>query len=528
MKAVVLVLISLAGSSLAAQQTVTDAGTLRLFQATAEIGRESFRRSPGDLDQNIIIPIVSLRIESHSEFAADGHLLRYHSRAFDLGTDSVRYDVQVESKGDSVHSAIKREGGQTDSATMAGPADAGMPNQSIITFIDLLRRAAGRDTTFKLYVTGSPQLVPTRVSFLSDTASISIGPVQLRAILNPDGSVRSIEIPQQKVRTEWGVGDSLPPLTGFKRPKPDYTAPAGAPYTTEEVRIPIRSLAGDTFSLAGTLTRSVMNRQVPVVVLVSGSGSQPRDEELWPLVPKYRPFRQIADRLARAGVATLRFDDRGTDASGGSAALATTADLADDVRQIVAWLRQRPDLNSARVGILGHSEGGAIGPMVAAADPRIAAVVIMAGPGKSGLAILRDQFRYPIETTAELSPVQRDSQLAGVEQSVQGWAQSSPWTRWFAAYDPIAVARKVRQPVLILQGALDRQVSAGQADTLAHAIRASGNRDVTVHVYPGFNHLFVPTAGTGSPMEYASLPDVQLPGALLDEIALWLSARLNH
>ncbi|MEO8294126.1 MAG: alpha/beta fold hydrolase, partial [Gemmatimonadota bacterium] len=354
------------------------------------------------------------------------------------------------------------------------------------------------------------------------------GPVQLRALLNADGSVRTIEIPQQSIRSERWEGDSLPPLAGLKRPKPDYTAPPGAPYTTEEIRIPIRKADGDTFSLAGTLARPIMNRKVPVIILVSGSGSQPRDEELWPLVPDFRPFRQIADNLARAGIATLRYDDRGIDGSGGSAMVATTVDLADDVKQMIAWLRNRPDLNPDRIGILGHSEGGAIGPMVAAEDRRLRAVIIMAGPGKAGLDILRDQFRYPIETAAGLSAAQRDSQLAEVEHSVQVWTATSAWTRWFATFDPIAVARRIHQPVLILQGALDRQVSAGQADTLANAIRDGGNRDVTERVFPNLNHLFLPTTGTGSPQEYAFLRDVSLPDSVLQEITQWAVRRLGR
>ncbi len=105
--------------------------------------------------------------------------------------------------------------------------------------------------------------------------------------------------------------------------------------------------------------------------------------------------------------------------------------------------------------------------------------------------------------------------------------QSSAWMRWFADYDPLPTARSVRVPVLLLQGALDRQVSAGQADTLAAAFRAGGNRDVTEKVYPGLNHLFLPTAGDGSPSEYPSLKNATLPGALLDDIARWLGARLR-
>jgi fermentation-respiration switch protein FrsA (DUF1100 family) len=95
---------------------------------------------------------------------------------------------------------------------------------------------------------------------------------------------------------------------------------------------------------------------------------------------------------------------------------------------------------------------------------------------------------------------------------------------WFIDYDPLPTARKVKVPVLILQGALDRQISAGQADTLAAAIRAAGNRDVTEKVFPGLNHLFLHTTGDGSPIEYPGLTDTQVGPEVLDEIATWVKA----
>jgi fermentation-respiration switch protein FrsA (DUF1100 family) len=177
--------------------------------------------------------------------------------------------------------------------------------------------------------------------------------------------------------------------------------------------------------------------------------------------------------------------------------------------------------------LLGHSEGGAIAPLVAADDRRLAGIVLLAGPAKTGRAILLDQFRRPIETAPGLSDSMRAAQLEAVPRTVDQWARASAWTRWFADYDPLTTARRVRVPVLILQGALDRQVSAGQADTLAAALRAAGNRDVTEKVYPGLNHLFLHTDGDGSPIEYPSLKDTKLPTQVLDDIAEWLRARFT-
>jgi hypothetical protein len=99
--------------------------------------------------------------------------------------------------------------------------------------------------------------------------------------------------------------------------------------------------------------------------------------------------------------------------------------------------------------------------------------------------------------------------------------------RWFRTYDPLGAARRVRQPVLILQGALDRQVTAGQADSLGAAIRAGGNRDVTVRVFPGLNHLFVPSPTDGSAAEYVTLTDASVSAEVLDAMAVWLARRLR-
>jgi hypothetical protein len=217
-------------------------------------------------------------------------------------------------------------------------------------------------------------------------------------------------------------------------------------------------------------------------VTITGSGQETRDEDLWPLVPNYRPFRQIAERLANDGIGVLRLDDRGVGGSGGP--LGTTADYADDVRQVVAWLRGRPDVNAAKIVLLGHSEGGAIAPLVAADDPKLAGIVLLAGPAKNGRAILADQFRRPIELATGLSDSARRAQLAAVPQAVEQFSKTNAWSQWFADYDPLPVVRRVRVPVLILQGALDRQVSAGQADTLEATLRAAGNRDVTLRCIP--------------------------------------------
>jgi dienelactone hydrolase len=303
----------------------------------------------------------------------------------------------------------------------------------------------------------------------------------------------------------------------------DYSAPAGAEYTAVDVAVP--TPMGHT--LAGTLTlpRDAAGR-VPAVVLITGSGGQDRDSHT-PLIPDYRFFRQIADSLSRRGIAVLRMDDRGVGGSGGMAPDVTTAHFADDIRAGVEWLRARADIDPARIALAGHSEGGIIAPMLAAGDGRIAAIALLAAPSWSGRRISDMQVRDAMVRQG-LSGAALDSAQAAAIVQREAVAGSMPWIRWFLDHDPLPVARRVRVPVLVLAGGTDMQVSAEQADELGAAMRDAGNRDVTVRVFPGLNHLFLPdAAGTADPALYAALPDKRVPGEVLGVLADWLVERLG-
>lgn len=166
--------------------------------------------------------------------------------------------------------------------------------------------------------------------------------------------------------------------------------------------------------------------RVPAVVTITGSGAQDRDEYI-PLVHGYRPFRQVADTLGRRGIATLRFDDRGTGSSTGAFAGATSADFADDVRSAVRWLRSRPDIDASKIFLVGHSEGGVIAPMVAASDPMLAGIVLLAGAARNGGDIIAFQQRYAIEhDTSVAAPAKRDSVLRAAAGAIEGLARD-PW-----------------------------------------------------------------------------------------------------
>jgi alpha-beta hydrolase superfamily lysophospholipase len=519
-----LALLAPAATPAAAQEPTSFSGLYRLYQAGTEVARERFERSGRVAELSVVVPILGLKLDSRTEFDSTGALRRFDAKAYDAAGDSLLGTYSVTASGSLLETtSASRRTGQTATGHAMGPVAGVIPAQSVAV-VALLARRFARDTAVRMLLMGSDSVLPVTIAHRGDSATVTFAGVTA-STLTTGGKAWPIDIAAQGVHAElWNGRDSLAPLAGLHRPTPDYRAAAGAPYTAEEVRVPIHSLQGDTFSLAGTLTLPIApKRPVPVVVTITGSGQQTRDEDLWPLLPAYRPFRVIAERLAVAGIGVLRLDDRGAGGSTGSGG--TTADFADDVRQEVLWLRHRADVS--KIALLGHSEGGAIAPLVARDDSMVAAIVLLAGPGKGGRAILTDQLRRPIETAPDLPDSARRAQLALVAQRVDQVTQSSPWMRWFAAYDPLPTARRVRVPVLILQGALDRQVSAGQADTLAAAFREGGNRDVTVKVYPGLNHLFLHTDGDGSPTEYPTLKETTLPEAVQNDIAAWLTTHLR-
>jgi pimeloyl-ACP methyl ester carboxylesterase len=290
--------------------------------------------------------------------------------------------------------------------------------------------------------------------------------------------------------------------------------------------------------LAGTLTVPKGRGPFPAVLLITGSGPQDRDETVF----EHKPFLVVADALTRRGVAVLRVDDRGVGGSSPGPRGATTADFATDVEASLAWLRKQKDIDSSRVGLLGHSEGAVIASAVAGKDHSLDFVVLWAGSGVSGKEILVEQARAlsrssgaPPEAVAKVAAVQSEvlgAVLAeptaeGLRSSLQRITASrgvpaisagaadqlgSPWYRHFLAFDPSHSLRKARTPVLALLGGTDLQVSADQnAPALRAALR--GNRHATVEVLPGLNHLFQ-TSKTGAPSEYGKISETISPAAL--------------
>jgi dipeptidyl aminopeptidase/acylaminoacyl peptidase len=307
-------------------------------------------------------------------------------------------------------------------------------------------------------------------------------------------------------------------------PKPDYSAPADAPYTAEDVLV--KTPAGHT--LAGTLTLPKgASRAKPVgaIVTATGSGPQDRDEAIG--LPGFRPFRQIADTLARRGIAVLRMDDRGTGESGGTFKGSPSADFAEDVRAGLGYLRTRPGIRSDRRGVLGPREGAIFAPMVAEKERDLRAIVLLAGIAQPGRTALHFQIKNGYERDTTLTPEKRAELIAAIPSRIDAMAAADPWMKFFLTHDPATTMRRVKTPVLILTGSRDQQAVPAEVALMETAFKEAGNRDVTARVLPDLNHLFVHDTD-GFPRNYAKLPPpVMVQADVLELIADWLTKRLR-
>jgi hypothetical protein len=355
----------------------------------------------------------------------------------------------------------------------------------------------------------------------ADSAVFRVAGQESRLRIDANGLISGGVIPSQNIvltRVDGAAADKI--AIG----RPDYSAPAGAPYTAEDVTV--KTPAGHV--LTGTLTvPKNAAKKVPAVVTITGSGQQDRDEYI-PLVPGYRIFRQVADTLGRRGIAVLRLDDRAINGSGGDVQKATSADFADDIRAGVAYLRTRPEIDGARIALAGHSEGGMIAPLVASTDAKLAGIVLMAGPAYTGRRIIDFQLKNSVmgDGTISATDAEKSKTLASLQASFDSTTAKVPWMKYFLEYDPVPTAKKVKTPVLILQGGTDQQVTPDQAAVLEQAFKVGGNKDVTTKVFKDRNHLFLMDP-SGFPGGYVKLTNGRIDGEVMGTLADWLVQRLK-
>jgi pimeloyl-ACP methyl ester carboxylesterase len=338
--------------------------------------------------------------------------------------------------------------------------------------------------------------------------------------------------------------DKEPVISRPQDPKPPY------PYLEEEV-VYENKKAG--VKLAGTLTKPRGAGPFAAALLITGSGPQDRNEALL----GHKPFLVLADYLTRRGLAVLRVDDRGVGKSTGVFGTATTEDFAQDVEAGVEFLNGRPDIDSKRIGLIGHSEGGIIAPMLAARSRDIAFIVLMAGTGLTGEEVLYLQgaaivkamglddaavSRQKAVQQAMLQVVKQEKDNSAAEKKIHEALDAllakaspeekkeadkskgalegqikrtlSPWFRFFIVFDPASALQKVKCPVLALNGEKDTQVLPKEnLEAIEKALKAGGNQDYTIKLLPGLNHLFQ-TCKTGAPAEYGKIEETIAPAAL--------------
>jgi len=338
---------------------------------------------------------------------------------------------------------------------------------------------------------------------------------------------------------------------GYQEKQIDTTA-----YYSEDI---IFTNEKENFTLAGTLTLPKTEEQFPAVVLITGSGLQNRNEEIF----GHKPFLIIADYLTRRGIAVLRYDDRSFGESKGDASQATTENFADDAEAAVKYLQSRSEIDKTKIGLIGHSEGGIIAPVIAAKSDDIAFIVMLAGPGIHGRNLLLLQTELTsksmgmsdsliekasavnkiiyeavcnIDDVGKRETLIKESMtqyLVAIPAMMKGGKTDEtiitenielinrPWVVYFLRYNPAPTLEKVKCPVLAINGSKDVQVSSKiNLDAISKALEKGGNKNFKVKEFDGLNHLFQ-ECNTGSPMEYAMIKQTFSP-VVLEEMTEWI------
>lgn len=320
----------------------------------------------------------------------------------------------------------------------------------------------------------------------------------------------------------------------------------------------------DNIKLSGTLTLPKAIKKPPVAILISGSGPQNRDTFLKPF--NHKPFLVLADYLTQQGIAVLRYDDRGVEESEGKFKDATSFDFALDVEAAISFLKQRDDVNTNQIGLIGHSEGGLIAPIVSSTNKTVAFVVLLAAPGVDGGKILQTQSRkmLALNGTPEMMLDENEKLTTIIYEAIKNHKNidtlkykirkglndfklqnpmsiispsitpvlieqqfkilESKWLLEFIRIDPKDYLENISCPVLALNGSKDVQVlTEVNLPEIEKAFVVSGNTDYTIRELENLNHLFQ-TAETGNVNEYKTIEETFSPNAL-KIIADWIKER---
>jgi uncharacterized protein len=373
---------------------------------------------------------------------------------------------------------------------------------------------------------------------------------------------------REEITGDFKQGPNELPLV-FKRtaeaPKLNRPQDPKKPYPYDEEEVSYRN-EKDNIKIAGTLTIPRGGVKYPAVLLITGSGSQDRNET----VAGHRPFLVLADYLTRNGIAVLRVDDRGIGGTDIGSLSATSENFAGDVLAGLNFLKQRKEIDPKMIGLIGHSEGGMIAPMVATRSNDVSFIVLLAGLGQTGenviyaqndliqkamgthpdtirhINALNKRINAIVKTETDEKRVEQrineeiaayDASLTDLQKklfepivpSIKAFipAYKSQWYRYFITFDPAPVLKNVRVPVLALNGELDLQVPWKEnLDLIAAGLKAGGNKDVTVKAFPKLNHLFQ-TTQTGLISEYQTIEETMSP-EVLKTMSDWILSRTTQ
>ena len=390
--------------------------------------------------------------------------------------------------------------GQQISGPWTGQLDLGAQKLTIVLHFD--KDASGKDVCTMDSPDQSAKGIPATLNFISaDSVNIAVPSIGMTYA----GKLNEGEL--KGTFSQMGMNLPLDMKPGeVKHNRPQHPV---EPYPYQTKEIAFQNEAANAW-FAGTLVYPEGYKEgdkVPVLIMVTGSGAENRDEEVF----DHKPFLVIADYLARHGIASLRFDDRGVGKSTGSMEGATTKDFADDVLAGIEMLRGLKQFS--KVGVLGHSEGGSVAFMLGAKQ-KVDFIISMAGVGAKGDTALTAQANR----TYELMGVPMQVNVAQYRAQV---AQlNSPWLNYFLDYDPIPDIQGTRCPVFAINGDKDVQVvSSLNLKGIEKAL--SKNKKNLVKEYPGLNHLFQHCT-TGLPTEYAGIEET-ISEEVLGDIATWIN-----
>lgn len=353
------------------------------------------------------------------------------------------------------------------------------------------------------------------------------------------------------------------PLTLSSTDKKEIMRPQTplAPFTYDVEEITFASTK-DNIKLAATLTLPKGKENNPAVILIAGSGPNDRDETIF----AHKPFWVLADYLSRQGIAVLRYDKRGVGESEGEYFMATTEDFAEDAEAAFNYLKNRKEIDPANIGLIGHSEGGVIAPMVAVRNSDLKFAVLMAGLGVTGMELVLKQHQHAFDKTS-LSKEEKENLntlLINIYSNVLDWKEyvgsdeernqlkielgtlwqnlppeikgqaeqdlfekttianiTSPWFRHFLKINTADHLQKLTIPILAINGQNDTQVEyQTNLKEIGEALKKANNKHYTIKSYPHLNHLFQEST-TGEIDEYGKIEQTFSP-LVLSDIANWI------